>query len=149
VSLRRRTDRRRGRARVDAMRRDGDGGGTVRAGDAMLTGVVVSNGRSWKRMAGTHRHHGPLGRGGEPGVSAAVAGTETGIHMRVGSRGTCRVQSMSVMKTVRPLIQLKRELLAPPRLTGWTPFPMRVPQFPQFFFSIFEWELNIESSLSV
>jgi hypothetical protein len=41
---------------------------------------------------------------------------------------------------------LKRELLAPPRLTGWIPFPTRAPQFiaciPRFFFSIFESELN-------
>jgi hypothetical protein len=47
-------------------------------------------------------------------------------------------------------IRSKRE---PPRLTGWTLFSARVLQFiaciPRFLFSIFESELNMESSLSV
>jgi hypothetical protein len=61
---------------------------------------------------------------------------------------------MSEIKTaIRPPIRLKKELLAPPHLTGWTPFPTSILQFIAcihrfLFIAIFESELNIEYSLS-
>jgi hypothetical protein len=79
-------------------------------------------------MAGTHRRRGAHGRGRETRASAAVAGAETGIHLRGAGvhveLDLIGLRSMSVIKTVlltvRSPIGLKRELLAPPRLTGWT-----------------------------
>jgi hypothetical protein len=61
--------------------------------------------------------------------------TETGIYGArvhadvIGVRSTSEIKTALLTVLERYGRRLKRVLLAPPRLTGWTPFPTRALQF--------------------